>query len=419
MNKKYFIFLAAFLVSLIFLNSCINNETDAVIKQKTTVNKSVDKPLEENIAKKVPDISDETEELKTPEKIKVKPIKQPFFVGSNGVVCIQIFNIEGSTHISAKLLDKDKQKILHKYENNAVLDKNQNSTFVDWFKLDDFYSNLTYKVKIISDGIEYEAEEQIVIESRDDLSHFLENEEFGSVRWNDEIEKFVIDNNVDSLCSLKSEHEIAEYVYDFTQDLINKPNATDTKKYDNRLIDSVKVFEDKIGTSSEFSSTYAMLMRILGFPAKLGRHFVDETLYYHTQVFTQDRDWIIADVSNEKSNFGNCIPYTEKLKIGQELQGICLVQLYPKVEFLTIIATKESNSWLTISGIIKNRLNSTQAKDDLFVYVVFYDNNKRKIFSSREPLLTKDLDPYESIFFNMVVVPERSVDYYYVSLDFV
>lgn len=419
MNKKYFIFLAVFLASLIFLNSCINNETDAVIKQKTTVNKSVDKPLEENIAKKVPDISDETEELKMPVEIEVNPIKQPFLVGSNGIVCIQINNISGKIHIFGELSDKDKQKTLHKYGNSVFLDKGQTSTSIDWFKLDDFYSNLTYKVKIISDGNEYEAKEQIVMESRDDLSHFLENEEFGSIRWNDEIERSVINDNFNALCNLESDQDIANYFYEFAQDLINKPNATDTKKYDNRLINSIKVFEDKIGTSSEFSSTYAMLMRILGFPAKLGRHFVDETLYYHTQVFTQDRDWIIADVSNEKSNFGDCIPYTEKLKIGQELQGICLVQLYPKVEFLTIIATKESNSWLTISGIIKNRLNSTQAKDDLFVYVVFYDNNKRKIFSSREPLLTKDLDPYESIFFNMVVVPERSVDYYYVSLDFI
>ncbi len=318
---------------------------------------------------------------------RVYPIRQFFYEGGNSIV---YFELENANQNPAEI------EITHEWfdDGKLITSAKQNLTFEKKFR-SYAYSQLygaekiNYVLTVNYSGKTKKAEANYTIIKNSEASEQLQNSEL--VNWTDEIADWAF-NNV-HIENYKTEKEQAEALFNLVKlylDYENKISGNDLT-YDDIEADSVNVFKNGKGTSSEFAVLFASLSRIMGIPAKIGFNrlnkngkanpvadFID---VYYAEIYI-DGKWKVFDVN--KGKFVECFDYYSSFAYNIMTRYICYKGAY-SAEFRQLYAD-ESKDRAFIRGELKNIGTADFDTGNYALKAEFYEKNGKFQFSQSYPL---------------------------------
>lgn len=324
---------------------------------------------------------------------------KPFFYnGSTNLICYSFYNPNNRSEENFTLIGEwfiqNNQTPYYEYKENLSYNDIFNTSRLNWIVISSDSENkdnvrfrvaLGQDVKSLSNEIDYE------IKFNNSLLPYLENENSGLITWDNQIVKdFVSQTNI---CSYSSEENLIRTILKTTQNFMNKPAETkEILKYDEELVDSKDSWKNKIGTSSEYSAVFAMLLRISGIPSKLEINYLDGEEYYYVEYYSDKGEWRPVDVYGDYGNFGNCFNINV-LKKDQTSKDVCVESLKQYISFQEITPS-DFLGWPEIKGVIKNVYDSDLKSYCIKVDLTFYDELGNEIYLEKGKYLSPDEKDY-------------------------
>ncbi|MFH1209625.1 MAG: transglutaminase-like domain-containing protein [archaeon] len=360
------------------------------------------------------------------------PVRTFFYNGSNNIVYYNFNNpfdetLENFTLIGEWFLHNDKEPLPEPYKENLTYNKVFEKGRFNWkvISSDSLDKNIVkFRVVLTQSGKNPLIKEvNYSLKFNDTLLPFLVSEEHGEVKLDDSVIREFI--NQSNFYGLREEVSLVRNLLKFTRKWMKVPAETkDIFYYDNEILDSISAWNNKTGTSSEYSVVYAMLLRIVGIPSKIEINPFDED-YYYVKFYSEENGWVPVDVYGKYDNFGTCFQI-DALKRERVLKDICINSLQEYVEFEEIRTLNYSNTpgfqWAKIEGSMKNVWKKPLKSFCIKVDIVFYDKNDNVISTKSERFLSpangEDLDVEgKSEFFSYIFTDVVDYDHLKIELN--
>jgi len=334
-----------------------------------------------------------------------KPIKQSMYANSNNIVCYSFKNPtneinENFTLIGEWFVDDSSEPIKPEYE--AIL--NYSGIFdrgrLNWLFVNDsnkvkFRAALKLDLKPISQEIGYE------LINKKELKDSLNKDE--TISWNDNIIKEFIKET--AICSKTNDEELAKELMDFVRSYMSPPAKTEDKiYYDNITLSSIEAWNNKIGTSSEYSVVYAMLLRSIGIPSKVLFNPHNNYNYHFVEVYLNNEEWIPVDIYDNNKSVGDLFE-KEMLELRKNYHYIFIKGL-ENIEFISLNTDTPYDMWISLKGTIKS--NSDREIKYLKVNITLLDENSQLVYSDWGYLIGYEgLNPNNQTIIELNAFPEN------------
>ncbi|RLG15569.1 hypothetical protein DRN69_02805 [Candidatus Pacearchaeota archaeon] len=307
-----------------------------------------------------------------------KPIKENMYSGSNNLICYSFQNPTASvdsnfTLIAEWFLDNSLEPLEPEYE--VILNYSEiiNHGRLNWVFINNsqkvkFRTALKKDLKPISKEINYN------LIDNEGIRDYLKKDEI--VFWDDNIIREFIKET--AICSKTNDEELAKELMGFVRSYMNPPAKTEDKiYYDNVTLNSLESWNNRIGTSSEYSVVYAMLLRSIGIPTKILSNPNDNFDYYFVEAYLNDAEWVPIDIYDEDKSVGDLFK-KEILELRKNYYHITIKGL-ENIEFISLSTETPYNSWVSLRGTIKS--HSDQKIEYLKVNITLLDDNYQLVHS--------------------------------------
>ncbi len=313
------------------------------------------------------------------------------YSNSNNLVCYVFNNPNNKTNDNFTLLGEwflDDGKLPSATYYNETLD--YNDTFgtprFNWYPVGN-YSKVKFRVvlsrdkePLVDETINYSLTKNVSFDT------YLSNE--NNITWDNQLIKELIKGA--ELCG-KDEEEQVRAVLSFVRNKMNPPLKTDEIiYYDQNQLSSEKSWNEKRGTSSEYSYVFTSFLRAIGIPAKIETNRFEDYDYYHVKVYVSNKGWLPVDVFNKSKKIGDCF-LLEKFSKDREYKDVCVPILSDYVVFDKI--STHTPTWATkIDYGIKNVYFKQLQSYCIKVNITFFGKNETAIFYKNTYLLNNDIN---------------------------
>jgi len=347
--------------------------------------------------------------------IELKPIKQNMYSNSNNIICYRFENPTSEidknfTLIGEWFMDNSIEPIKPEYEITLNYEEIINKSRLNWLFINNsnnikFRTALKIDLKPISKEVNYN------LISNKELEDYLKKD--GIISWNDGIIREFIQQT--SICSKSNDEELAKELMEFVRFYMSPPAKTEDEiYYDNAILDSIEAWNNKTGTSSEYSVVYAMLLRSIGIPARILSNSNGNFDYYFVEAYLNNMEWVPIDIYNNGKSVGDLFE-KEILELRKNYYYITIKDL-ENIEFISLSTEIQYNSWISLRGIIKS--NSNQKIEYLKVNVSLLDENYQIISSDWTFLIgSEGLEPNNQTSIELNSFPESLNNIKYINIS--
>lgn len=354
--------------------------------------------------------------------VKLVPIRNFSYNGSNNIVCYFFNNptnniSENFTLIGEWFIDTNEEP-----EDSYKQDVNYDDLFrngrLNWYFISsnsENANNVRFRLALRQNVSSISNETTYPLKFDESLLPYLRNENEGSIKWdNSVISEFI---KKVSICDSADDKTLAQRILDFTRNWMNQlAETSEIIHYDNETLDSMSAWYGRVGTSSEYSVVYAMLLRIVGIPAKLEINNFDDETYYYVKYYSENKGWVPVDVYGKYNLEEGCLS-TDSIKKGVNLTDICIPSLKNYVEFREIEALEVYGIYY-LKGIMVNKFNKSLDSYCIKVNINFYDSNDNKLYNETDYLSSlKVLEVNKEANFDIFIPYKGDYDYLKIELD--
>ena len=348
------------------------------------------------------------------------PLRPSFYNGSNNVVCYSFNNPNNATNENFTLIGEwfihnDKEPLNKSYIDDFNYEEVFNGARLNWRVISsDSVERETVRFRVaLKQGVNSISKEiTYPLIFNESLSQYLKNDDDGLVRWDDSIIKEFI--NKKAICGLPSDEQIAERTLEVLKGQMNRPAETrEIIEFNNKTVDSVSSWNSRIGTSSEYSASYAMLLRALGIPSKLEVNKFGDIDYYYTKYFSRANGWTTVDAYGDYDEIKGCLSVSQ-IKKDRILKDICILSLNEYLEFKEIKVYNSFSLYPVIEGKMLNKWNKPIKSYCAKVNLIFYDEDGSEIYKEEDryisPTNNEDLEVGEEANFGILISEEINYD---------
>lgn len=312
------------------------------------------------------------------------------YSNSNNVLCYHFDNPSGRTNSNFTLIYEwfvdDAKSPNYTYSQNLSYEDVFERTRLNWYSVEN-YSKVRFRVGLSLDKkILAEADINYGLTKDASLDKYLGKEE--NITWNDSTIKELI--NGTNLCGKNDEEQI-KGILSFVRNNMNPPLETDKKiYYDQNQVSSEKSWNEKIGTSSEYSYVFAAFLRAMGIPAKIETTKLEDYAYYYVNAYIQGKGRWRIDVFQENKEIKDC-SILEKIDKEVEYKDVCISNLSDYIIFDRLVAHKlvgGSRIEYTARNVYAKPLTTSCIK----VNITYFDKNGSVVFSETDLLLNNRID---------------------------
>lgn len=313
------------------------------------------------------------------------PFRENLYSHSNNIVCYKFNNPNDKIDSSFILHNEwflDNQKIPNNLTTKLNYDEIFRLTRYDWSLVGDnstvrFRTGLEFNKKPLFGEIEYD------LIKNEELIDYLKKEE-GKIVWDHDLIKELI--NGTSLCGLSDELQ-TNITLSFVRENMNLPLETIKKiEYDNRTESSEISWNEKIGTSSEYSYVFVSLLRSIGIPSKIETTKFEDYDYYYVKVYLKDKGWVPIDVydnGDESKKLGEYF-VLDKFKKDVDYKDIIIPELSDYVVFDTVLTYRRDDGKPHLSYTITNKFGKDMESFCIKVFIDYYDTENNLLYSNEE-----------------------------------
>lgn len=233
----------------------------------------------------------------------IKPIRSNFYSGSLAMILYEINYPYPVDKDNVTLLSLNVEWFINgddlpsEWSGNLSAEKGSQCWY-SWWPLKTNQNIGEYKARVLveKDKEWHDVETSFNVISNEELLKYLAQDEY--IAWDQNVYHWIINNSSCKFKELDSEEEQAKLLFDLVWKNMKIPGRTKLlDDYNKNVEQSLKSFNDELGTSSEFSFVYTMFLRAFGIPAKYEKIDKDGIDYYSVYYFS-GQEWIHVDVYN-------------------------------------------------------------------------------------------------------------------------
>lgn len=343
-----------------------------------------------------------------------KPIKQIMYTNSNNIICYGFQNPtaeidENFTLVGEWFMDNFLEPIEPEYEIILNYSNVINQGRLNWLFINDsnkvkFRTALKIDIKPISKEVNYN------LVNNKELYDYLKKDDV--VSWDDNVISEFIKQT--PMCSKNSDEELAKELMLFVRSYMNPPAKTEDEIYYNNItLNSMDAWSGKIGTSSEYSVVYTMLLRSVGIPSKVLLNPDDNFDYYFVEAYLNNTEWVPIDIYSSDKSIGDLFE-KEILELGENYHYIQIKGL-ENIEFISLNTETPYNSWISSKGIIRS--NSYQKIEYLKINISLLDENYQTIHNDWRYLIgSEGLEPNNKTSVELNSFPQNLINVKYINI---